>query len=121
MAPAAVTLVALATLVWALNPRQPKLVPAPLHPPSQECLKLSRAFIPTNITSMPHPSTDALAEPLKYWVLSRLNKTPCPCGCAESVAACHTNNPACETSSKLAIGMVPETQNSVSPSARPSP
>ncbi len=93
-----VTLALLAGLVWALNPSQPKLTPAPLLPQASGCPKMRREFIPTNITGIPDPPTEALSQQVKNRVLFRLNMQPCSCGCAQSVAACRTNNPACETS-----------------------
>src|SRR5439155_26225154 len=48
-----VILVLLGALVWSLNPRQPKLAPAPLRPVTSGCPKLGREFVPSNITEIP--------------------------------------------------------------------
>ena len=103
-----VTLILLAGLVWALNPSQPKLTPAPLLPPSPGCPKMGREFIPTNITAMPDPPTEALRQQVKNRVLFELNMQPCWCGCAQSVAACRINDAACETSRKQAKETISE-------------
>ncbi len=94
----AIMLALLGALVWALNPPQPRLSPAPLHPLPQGCPKFSRQFVPTNITGVPDPPTDALPENVKYRVLYRLNTEACSCGCTQSVAACRGNNRDCQTS-----------------------
>lgn len=104
--PIVITLAALAALVWALNPPRPKLTPAPLEPQSSDCAKLRRQFIPTNITSLPEAGTDTVSQWVKNRALLRLNMEPCSCGCTQSVAACRVNDPACETSAKLAREIV---------------
>jgi hypothetical protein len=94
----AIMLAFLGALVWALNPSQPRLTPAPLHPLPPGCPKYSRAFVPANVTSVLDPPTDALPENLKYRVLYRLNAEVCACGCMQSVAACRVSNRDCQTS-----------------------
>lgn len=98
----AVTLGLLAALVWALNPSQPKLVPAPLHPQPPGCAKLPREFTPTNFTDLPDFPGEALPPGARYQALLRLNTEPCPCGCVLSIAACRLNYPPCGTSLELA-------------------
>ncbi len=106
----AIMLVLLGALVWALNPSQPRLTPAPLHPLPPGCPKFSRQFVPTNITSVPDPPTDTLPEEVKYRVLYRLNMEPCSCGCVHSVAACRVSNRDCQTSLRRAKEIVTEGQ-----------
>lgn len=98
MAIVAVTIVLLGLLVWFLNPRQPDLKPAPLKPPSSECLKPGREFVPTNLTSIADPALDALPAAKKMAALVRLNTTACTCGCQLSLAYCHQTNAECEVS-----------------------
>ena len=88
----------LGALVWTLNPPQPRLTPAPLHPLPPGCLKFGRAFVPTNITGVLDPPTDSLPENVKYRVLYRLNMEACSCGCMQSVAACRVSNRDCPAS-----------------------
>lgn len=106
----AVTIALLGALVWALNPRQPHLTPAKLHPLPPGCPKLSRPFVPTNITNLAEPFLDALPEKEKYRALYRLNMEACSCGCVQSVATCRGNNPDCRTSLERAKKIVSEVQ-----------
>jgi hypothetical protein len=106
----AIMLVLLGALVWALNPSQPRLTPAPLHPLPPGCPKFSRAFVPANVTSLPDPPTDTLPENVKYKILYRLNAEACSCGCIESVAACRLSNRDCQTSLRRAKEIVTEGQ-----------
>ncbi len=108
---AAVTIGLLAALVWALNPPQSRLTPAKLHPLLPGCLKLNRAFVATNVTSVATPPVDALPETIKYRVLYRLNMEACSCGCGQSVAACRSNNPDCVTSLERAKKIVNEVRS----------
>jgi hypothetical protein len=98
----AIMLGLLAALVWALNPSQPKLTPAPLRPLPPGCPKFSREFVPTNITLVPEPPTATLPAKVKYRVLYRLNTEACSCGCGQSVAACRVGNRDCQTSLRRA-------------------
>ena len=102
------TMALLALLVWFLNPRQPNYKPAPLRPPSPECLKPGRDFVPTNLIAIPDPSLDALPDPAKNRALFRLNTVPCSCGCQLSVAFCRGSNPLCETSRQMFKQIVSE-------------
>ncbi len=108
LALALVMVAVLGALVWAVSPRQPRLTPAPLRPPLPDCPKTGREFIPTNITRLPDPLTDALPQSIKHRVLFRVNVEPCSCGCGQSVAACHVSYPTCETSARLAKAIVSE-------------
>ncbi len=94
----AVTMALLALLVWFLNPRQPDFQPAPLKPPSSECLKPGREFVPTNLTSVSEPSLSTLPDGKKMAAIIRLNTTPCTCGCNLSMAYCHETNQECAVS-----------------------
>jgi len=101
----------LALLVWYLNPRQPDYKPAPLDPPSTECLKPQRDFVPSNITEISDPALDTLPEKVKTRVIYRLNMEPCTCGCQLSVARCRATNSVCEASPRLLKEIVGETKN----------
>jgi hypothetical protein len=107
----------LGALVWGLNPRQPRLSPAPLDPVPPGCQKLVRAFLPTNITEIPQwlsahgkesspASARAAFQKLndreKESALLHLNVGPCTCGCNLSVASCMVNEPVCSASRDLA-------------------
>jgi hypothetical protein len=90
-----VTVSLLALLVWRLNPRQPDFKPAPLLPPSTDCLKPGRDFVPTNLTAISDPALEALPTGRKNPAIFRLNTTPCTCGCQLSVAYCREMNSEC--------------------------
>jgi hypothetical protein len=106
----AIMLALLGALVWVLNPSQPRLTPASLHPLPPGCPKFSRAFVPANVTSVPDPPTDTLPENVKYKILYSLNAEACSCGCIESVAACRLSNRDCQTSLRRANEIVAEGQ-----------
>jgi len=105
-----VTLGLLAALVWGLNPSRPHFTPAPLEPPTSECPKLKREFIPTNATYLGNPSLDALPREKRNRALYRLNMEACTCGCSLSIAGCRLANPACETSKTLANKIIAAVQ-----------
>ena len=102
----AVTMTLLAALVWALNPRQPKLAPAPLGPPLPVCAQLPREFTPTDITNLSEPPFPALPRERKLRALFHMNTEPCPCGCKLSVAACRLNYPSCKSSRELTVKII---------------
>ena len=104
----------LGALVWALNPPQRRLTPAPLHLLPPGCPKLGREFVPTNITGVLDPPTDTLPEKVKYPILYRLNMEACSCGCMQSVAACRVSNRGCQTSLQRAKEIVTEGQTEAS-------
>ena len=95
------TIVLLALLVWFLNPRQPNFKPAPLQPPSPECRKPGRDFVPSNLVAISDPNLDALPGEDKNRAIFRLNTVPCTCGCQLSVAYCRASNSLCETSGRM--------------------
>lgn len=97
----AVTLTLLAALVWALNPRQRRLAPAPLGAPLPVCARLPREFTPTDITDLAEPPFPTLPRHRKLRALLRMNMDPCACGCKLSIAACRLNYPSCKTSKEL--------------------
>jgi hypothetical protein len=118
----AISIAALAVLVWALNPRSPKVTPAPLRPPTPECVPLSAGFTPSSLTAIPqlseqpplpasqpsaaaalHAAFRALPAADQQRVLLRLNLSPCRCGCQLSIAACLSGNRMCATSRDLAL------------------
>lgn len=98
----------LALLVLYLNPRQPDFKPAPLQPPSTECLKPGREFVPTNLTAIAEPALEALPAEKKNPAIFRLNTSPCTCGCQLSLAYCHEMNSECATSNQGIKKMVSE-------------
>jgi len=102
----AVTLALLAVLVWGLNPRQPKLRPAPLEPPSRTCPTTRTEFIPSNFTSGPGLNLDGLTPAARNQALLRLNLEPCTCGCRQSLAACLANNPSCAVAPHAAAAIL---------------
>ena len=112
---AVLTLGLLATLVWALKPARVHFTPAPLGPPPAECPKLTRAFVPTNITGLPGSLLVGLSPEQKMRALYRLNMEPCTCGCNSSVAYCLITYPNCETSRKLAEKIVAEITSGQAP------
>ena len=105
-----VTLGLLAALVWGLNPSRLHFTPAPLEPPTSECPKLKREFIPTNATYLGDPSVDALPREKRIRALYRLNMEACNCGCSLSIAGCRLANPGCETSKALADKIIAAVQ-----------
>lgn len=100
----------LGALEWALHPSQPHFTPAPLSPISNECPRLQREFVPSNITEFPDPPLNDLSPEQKTRTLYRLNMEPCTCGCGLSVAACRLDNTHCEISKNLAQKIVAEVQ-----------
>ena len=102
MLPVLVSLLLLAALVWALNPRQPNLQPAPLGAPLAACAPLPRRFTPSDITDLGEPPFPALTREQRFRALGQLNRQECPCGCKLSVAACRLSDPGCKTSADLA-------------------
>jgi len=111
-----VTLALLALLVWGLNPRRPKLAPAPLDPPSKTCPTSRTDFVPSNLTSVSGVSLDGLPASVRNQVLLRLNLEPCSCGCRQSLAACCASNPTCAVAPAAADAVVKDASAS-SPAA----
>ena len=106
-----VSLGALAALAWALRPARFDLKPAPLQPASSGCPKRAGEFLPSNYTEIPGVSLDALSARPKNRALLRLNMTPCPCGCNQSIAACCVLHPQCDSCKALAEKVLAEEQN----------
>jgi len=104
----AITLSLLALLAWFLNPRPPVYKPAPLKPPSAECIKPPRAFVPSNVTDLPGPGLSALPEAQRNRLIHLMNTRACTCGCQLSIAECLMSNPRCETSARLMKELVDE-------------
>jgi len=106
----AVTLVLLATLVWALRPPRVEFKSTPLEPEAAGCRKVAREFVPSNVTQIPDPSLDGLPPAQRLRALYRMNMEPCPCGCNASIADCRINHPYCDVSRRLAAQIVAEVQ-----------
>lgn len=107
----AITLVLLAALAWALNPRQPKFTPAPLGAPRTVCARLPREFVPSDVTELRAPPFPALARERRLRALAQMNAEECPCGCKLSVAACRVSDPTCKTSAERAGKIVDSTSH----------
>jgi hypothetical protein len=101
-------MLALAALVWGLQPDRLKLQPAPLRPQEGACPKVRAEFIPTNFTDLPGVGLAALSKERRNHVLLRLNLEPCPCGCNTSIAFCLVNHPRCQQARELAQKTVAE-------------
>ncbi|MBI1984217.1 MAG: hypothetical protein HYS61_08470 [Acidobacteria bacterium] len=104
----AVTLALLAALAWALKPDRPDFKPAPLEPPPEDCPKVQREFLPSNVTEILEPSLGGLTPARKNRALYRLNMEPCTCGCSLSIAACRVHNLDCKISKELAEKIIAE-------------
>ena len=98
----------LAALVWAISPPRADYKPAPLAPLPEDCPKVQRAFVPSNVTEILDPALAGLAPEKRLRALYRMNFEPCPCGCNQSIAYCRVNNPACDTCRKLARQIIEE-------------
>jgi len=105
-AAAAVALAFLALLVWGLNPRQPKLTPAPLEPPHSPCASWAADFVPSNLTHIPGIPLNSLPQAARNRVLLRLNMEPCSCGCKQSLAVCRAGNLSCPISPQASDAIV---------------
>ena len=101
----------LAALVWAISPPRAGYKPAPLDPLPEDCPKVQREFVPSNVTEILDPSLAGLAPEKRLRGLYRMNFEPCPCGCNQSIAYCRVNNPQCETCRKLAEKIVADVRN----------
>ena len=106
-----VTIGLLAGLVWYIRPPSVDFKPAPLEPLPEECRKINRPFVPSNITEMKDPPLAELGARERLRVLRRLNFEPCPCGCNQSIAECRANNPQCKVCRSLAEKVVAEVRN----------
>lgn len=104
----AVTLALLAALAWALKPDRADFKPATLEPPPEDCPKVQREFLPSNVTEILEPSLAGLTPARKNRALYRLNMEPCTCGCSLSVAACRVHNLDCKISKELAEIIITE-------------
>lgn len=108
----ALTILVLAALVWSLNPRQPKLSPAPLRPPPPGCIRTSKDFVPSDVTNVPGIDFSRLDKKRKYRLLLRMNMEPCPCGCNQSVAVCYLSDPSCQAAKAVIQKMLAEEEAS---------
>jgi hypothetical protein len=106
LATAVVMLALLAAFVGWIRPPRADFTPAPLQPLPEECPKIQRAFVPSNITDPPVPALALLDEPRRLRAQYRLNFEPCPCGCNQSIAECLVNHPQCKVCPALAAAVV---------------
>lgn len=110
----------LAVFVWAIQPTRTDFRPAPLDQLPEECLKVQRAFVPSNVTEMVDPPMNTLAPEERLDAIYRMNFEPCPCGCNHSIAECRATNPQCKTCRSLAERVIAEVGvKSSPPSKRP--
>jgi hypothetical protein len=103
-----ITIGLLAALVWAIQPPRVDFQPAPLDPLPEDCPKVQREFVPSNVTEILDPPLTGLTPKQRVKALYRMNFEPCPCGCNQSIAYCRVNNPQCEPCKKLALEIIEE-------------
>jgi len=115
LATVGVTIGLLAALVWAIRPPRVDFRPAPLDPAAEDCPKVRREFVPSNVTEIVDPPLAGLAPQARRRALYRLNFEPCPCGCNQSIASCRVNHPRCEVSRRLANEIIKEVQAQKAP------
>ena len=106
-----VTIGLLAGLVWYIRPARVDFKPAPLEELPEECQKINRPFVPSNVTDIQDPPLTGLGAHERLVVLRRLNFEPCPCGCNQSIAECRANHPQCKVSRSLAEKVVSEVRD----------
>lgn len=105
---AAVSLILLAGLVWAMAPARARFRPAPLRPLPAGCPKTAPNFVPSDMTDVPGVDLEKLSPAQRNHLLYRLNMEPCPCGCNTSIAVCRGSHPACPIAKDLVTKMVAE-------------
>jgi hypothetical protein len=103
-----ITLGLLAGLVWYIRPARSGFKPAPLDTLPEDCLKVERPFVPSNVTELLDPPLAELDADTRIRVLYRLNFEACPCGCNQSIAECRVNHPQCKVCRGLAAKVVEE-------------
>ena len=101
-----VTIGLLAGLVWYICPPRSGFKPAPLQVLSEDCPKVDRPFVPSNITDLPGQPIAGLDPQQRLRALYRMNFEPCPCGCNQSIAECLVNHPQCKVCQNLAAGIM---------------
>lgn len=97
-----VTIALLAGFVWYIRPPRGDFKPAPLEELSEDCRKVDRRFVPSNITKIQDPPLTGLDPEQRLRVLRRLNFEACPCGCNQSIAECRVNHSQCKVCRPLA-------------------
>jgi hypothetical protein len=97
-----VTIALLAAFVWYIRPPRADFKPAPLQALPEDCPKVNRPFVPSNITDLPGPPLAGLDAQQRLRAIYRLNFEPCPCGCNQSIAECLANHPQCKVCRNLA-------------------
>ena len=105
---AAVSLILLAALVWAMAPSRAKYQPAPLRPVPAGCPQVLTDFVPSDATEVPGVDLSSLSKAQRNHILYRLNMEPCPCSCNTSIASCRLNHPTCPICKDLVEKIVAE-------------
>ena len=106
--PAALSLILLAALVWAMAPTRQKFTPAPLRPIPAGCPQSGSDFVPTDATEIPGVDLTSFPNAQRNHVLFRMNMEPCPCSCNTSIAGCRINHPTCPFCKSLVEKIVAE-------------
>jgi hypothetical protein len=101
-----VTIGLLVGLVWYIRPPRAHFTPAPLQALPDDCPKVDRPFVPSNITDLPGQPVVGLDPQQRLRALYRMNFEPCPCGCNQSIAECLVNHPQCKVCRNLAAGIL---------------
>ena len=109
-----VTIGLLAAFVWYIRPPRADFKPAPLETLPSDCPKISRPFIPSNITEIPDLRLEGMVSGKRMQALYRTNFEPCPCGCNQSIAECLVNHAQCKVCRGLAAGIVEQVKSEAS-------
>jgi hypothetical protein len=101
-----VTIGLLAGLAWYIRPPRAQFTPAPLQALPEDCPKVDRPFVPSNITDLSVQPLAGLDPQQRLRALHRMNFEPCPCGCNQSIAECLVNHPQCKVCRTLAAAVI---------------
>jgi hypothetical protein len=101
-----VTIALLAAFVWYIRPPRADFKPAPLQALPEDCPKVNRAFVPSNITDLPFSAISSLEPQQRLRAHYRMNFEPCTCGCNQSIAECLANHPQCKVCPALAAAII---------------
>ena len=100
----------LAAFVWVIRPPHSDFKPAPLDQLPEECPKVGRAFVPSNVTEILDPPLTALTPEEPSDAVYRMNFKVCPCGCNQSIAECRATHPQCKVCRSLAENVIAESR-----------